>query len=184
MASAIVGSPITSCQRPIGTWLVISSDPLSSRSSTISRRSRRCSAVRGSGPQSSRISRRVRSRAAISFGRRPSPRAVLRCKQPRRSLVEDGEPLAAGLVAKSAGQPALADAGRPADDEMVMVADPAAGRELLEQQAIEAARRAEVGVLDHGGLAQPRVAQPAGEPPVLAAGRLAVGEQAEPVRAG
>jgi len=43
----------------------------------------RCSGVRGSGHQSSMISRRVRSIAAMSFGRRPSLRAVARSANSR-----------------------------------------------------------------------------------------------------
>jgi len=50
---------------------VISSDPFPSRSSTISSRSRRCSAFSGSGPQSSMMSRRVRSRLLIRRASRP-----------------------------------------------------------------------------------------------------------------
>ena len=81
IASARVGSPITSCQRLTGTWLVISSDPRSQRSSTISRRSRRCSELSGSGPQSPdqvrgpMISRRcVQARsAAAACGLRRAP---------------------------------------------------------------------------------------------------------------
>ena len=44
-------------QRSTGTWLVMISEPELQRSSTISSRSRRCSAFSGSGPQSSRMSR-------------------------------------------------------------------------------------------------------------------------------
>jgi len=53
MASAKVGSPMTSCQALMGNWLVIRVDPRPYRSSTISIRSRRCVAVSRSDPQSS-----------------------------------------------------------------------------------------------------------------------------------
>jgi hypothetical protein len=43
---------------------------------------------------------------------------------------------------------------------------------------------AEVDVLDDGRLTQPGLAQAAGEPLVLAAGRLAIDEQPEPILAG
>jgi hypothetical protein len=41
----------------------------------------------------------------------------------------------------------------------------------------------QIDVLDHGGLAQPGVAQAACETLVLAAGRLAIDQQAEPILA-
>ena len=64
---------------------------------------------------------------------------------------------------------------------MMMVAQPFAGGEFLEQSAVEAARRMQVDVFDDGGLAQLRLTQPAGKALVLAAGRLAVDQEAEPV---
>lgn len=64
---------------------------------------------------------------------------------------------------------------------MMMVAQPLAGGELLEQRAVEAARRVQIDVFDNGGLAQLGLAQAAGKALVLAAGRLAVDQQAEPV---
>jgi hypothetical protein len=57
----MVGSPMISYQRSIGTWLVTMIERASYRSSTISSRSRRCSAVSASGPQSSRMSRSTRA---------------------------------------------------------------------------------------------------------------------------
>ena len=119
-----------------------------------------------------------------SRGRRPSPRAWVEIgEQARGALVEHREALAAGLVAEGASQPRLADTGRADDDQMMMVADPLAGGELVEQSAVEAAVGAEVDVLDDGRLAQPGLAQAAGEALVLAAGRLAIDEQPEPILA-
>jgi hypothetical protein len=63
---------------------------------------------------------------------------------------------------------------------MVMIAHPFAGGELLEQSAVEAAGRMQNDILDDGGLAQLCLAQPAGEALVLAAGCLAVDQEAEP----
>ena len=57
----------------------------SQRSSTISSRSRRCSPLSGSGPQSSMINRRVRSTALINRGNRPSPRAWARSMNRREA---------------------------------------------------------------------------------------------------
>ena len=70
------------------------------------------------------------------------------------SLVEDGEAVAAGLVAERAGKPGLADAGWADNDQVVAVADPLTGGEVLEERTIETAGGAIVDVLDGGGLAQ------------------------------
>jgi hypothetical protein len=67
---------------------------------------------------------------------------------------------------------------------MVMIADPLAGGELLEQGAVEAAGRVKVDVLDDGGLAQLCLAQSAGEALVLATGRFSIDQEAEPILAG
>jgi len=66
---------------------------------------------------------------------------------------------------------------------MMVPADPFTARELEEQSPVEPAVGAEIDVLDDGRLAQPGLAQTAGEPLVLAAGRLAVDEQPEPILA-
>src|SRR6266853_1580026 len=129
------------------------------------------------------INSRMRSSAVISRGSRPSPRLGEIGEQARCMLVEYREALAAGLVAESASQPRLSDAGRADHDQVVMLADPFAAGELAEQGAVEAAMGAVIDVLDDGGLAQPRFAQAAGEALVLAAGRLAIDEQPEPVLA-
>jgi hypothetical protein len=67
---------------------------------------------------------------------------------------------------------------------MVMIADPLAGGEPLEEGAVEAARRVKIDVFDDGGLSQLCRAQSAGEALVLAAGRFAIDQEAEPILAG
>jgi hypothetical protein len=104
-------------------------------------------------------------------------------EQARSTLVEHRKALAAGLVAESASQPRLADAGRADQRQMMMLTDPLAGRKPEEEGAVEAAVGAEIDVLDDGRLAQPGLSQAAGEPLVLAAGRLAIDEQSEPILA-
>lgn len=47
-------------------------------------------------------------------------------EQPRNTLIEHGAIVTAGLVAERRGEPALADAGRAADQQVGMVIDPAA----------------------------------------------------------
>ena len=86
-------------------------------------------------------------------------------------LVEHGAVIAACLVAEGAGEPTFADAGRAADDQIVVGVDPLAAGELLEQGAIEAARGAIIDILDGGLLAQPGIAKPGGELPVVPVGR-------------
>src|SRR6266851_8391960 len=95
-------------------------------------------------------------------------------EQTTGALIDHREAFAAGLVTESARQPRLADAGRPDHDQVVMIAHPLAGSELLEQGAVEPAVGAEVDVLDDGGLTQPGFAQATGEALVLAARRLAI----------
>ena len=100
------------------------------------------------------------------------------------ALVEDRAVVAAGLVAERAGEPTLADAGRAFDDQVLRLLDPVPAGERLEQGAIEAACGAVVDVLDDGVVAQPGIAQPGLEPPVVAIGGLAVEQQAEPFGMG
>ena len=88
--------------------------------------------------------------------------------------------VAARLVAERAGEPRLPDAGRAFDDQVLLLLDPAAWRQLLEQRAIETARRAVVDILDGGAVAQPGISQPRLEPAVLTIGDLAVEQQAKP----
>src|SRR4029077_2318933 len=90
----------------------------------------------------------------------------------RGALVEHRKALAAGFVAERASQPRLADTGRADEAKMMMLADPLTARELEEESTVEAAVGAEVDVLDDGRLAQPGLAQAAGEPLGLAAGGL------------
>jgi hypothetical protein len=75
-------------------------------------------------------------------------------EQTRDALVEDGAIVAAGLVAEPRGDPALADAGRAADQQVGVVVDPAALDELGEQRAVETAWGAVVDVFDASLLAQ------------------------------
>src|SRR5215469_14109862 len=66
---------------------------------------------------------------------------------------------------------------------MMMLTDPLAGRQLEEEATVEAAVGAEVNVLDNRRLTQSGLAQATGQPFVLAAGRLAVDEEPEPMLA-
>jgi hypothetical protein len=105
-------------------------------------------------------------------------------EQPRHPLVQHGVVVAAGLLAKSAGQPTFADAGWAFQDQVLLGLDPAALGELLEQSAVEAAGSTPVDVLDAGLVAQLGEPQPGLEPAVLSLGDLAVEQQAQPLGRG
>ena len=62
-----------------------------------------------------------------------------------------------------------------------MYFNPFAIGELLEQRAIEAARRSVIDVLDSRLLTQSGIAQSGGQPPVAAMGKLAIEQEAEPI---
>ena len=63
-------------------------------------------------------------------------------------MIEDRAIVAAGPKADGAGEPALADSGRPDQDQIVVGDDPVPLGEPLEQGAIEAPRGAVVDVFD------------------------------------
>ena len=63
-------------------------------------------------------------------------------------------------MAESTGKPTFADAGRAAQDQIVVRIDPLAIGKLVEQPAIEAARGAVIDILDDGLVAQSGIAQP------------------------
>ena len=100
------------------------------------------------------------------------------------ALVEDRAVVAAGFVAERTGQPTFPDPGRPFDDQVLRFLDPAPSGEALEQGAVEAACGAVVDILDDGLVTQPGVAQPRSQPTVVALGRLAVEQEAQPLGMG
>ena len=67
-------------------------------------------------------------------------------------MVDHASAIPAGLLAESAGDPALADAGGPSDQKPFRAVDPVAGDEPLKQGAVDAARGSQVDVLDDGVL--------------------------------
>lgn len=95
--------------------------------------------------------------------------------------VEDGTVVAAGLVTERAGQPALADAGRPGDHQVVASIDPVALDETGQQPSIDSPVGAVVDVLRDGVMAQPSVTQARAEPLVLAMDGLSLQQQGQPV---
>ena len=100
------------------------------------------------------------------------------------ALIQNGAVVAAGFVAEGTGKPAFADAGRPAQDQIVVRVDPLAGGEFVKQRPIQAAMNSIVDVLDDGIVAQSGVAQPSREALVAAMGDLTIDQQAEPIGMG
>ncbi len=84
-------------------------------------------------------------------------------EEPRHALVEDRTVIATCLVPERAGQPAVADAGRPGDDEIVVRRDPVTRDQLHEQRAVEPTRAAIVNILGCRLVAQFGDAQAGGE---------------------
>ena len=99
-------------------------------------------------------------------------------------MVGDRAIVAARLVAERAGNPVLADTGRADDQQVLLAVDPVAGGQLVEQRAVEAARRPQIDVLDDGLLPQGGEPQAGDQPLVLALGRLAVEQQRQPLLEG
>ena len=79
------------------------------------------------------------------------------------AMIEDGPIVATGFLADGAGQPALADAGRADQGQIVVGVDPVALRELLEQGAVETSSGAIVDIFDARLLTQFGGAQPGRE---------------------
>ena len=63
-------------------------------------------------------------------------------EQPGKAMIEDGTIIAAGFVAKRASNPALAGAGRPGDEKVLLARDPIAVDEFGEERTFDAARSA------------------------------------------
>src|SRR5208282_3363912 len=152
---------MVACQLSTGSWLARMMEPRSCRSSTISMRSRRWAAVRSIMAQSSRINTltlvtlRIRRPAPL-----PSPRDGKVVKQARQARVEHAIALAGGLIAQSTAKPTLAGTGFAGNDQMAVLADPAASEQIADRAFVQAARRLHVEVLKAGGLAQASLLQP------------------------
>src|SRR5215471_5494261 len=107
-----------------------------------------------------------------------------RIEQARHAIVEDRAIIAAGLVTKRTGEPALAGAGLASDQEILSTHDPFAAGELGKQRLIEAARGLRVQILDNGALSQIGILETQYEPLALALDRFAIDEQAQPLLEG
>ena len=79
-------------------------------------------------------------------------------------MVDDRAIVATSLLADGASQPAFAGSARPDESKIVVVVDPFALGERLEQRAIKPARGAVVDVFDARLLAELGGAQPRRQP--------------------
>ena len=97
----------------------------------------------------------------------------------RRTLIEDGPPIPARLVAKGAGDPAFAQTGRPGYQQVLVPGDPAAIGKMRHDTAVKATWAAQVQILDAGILAQGGELQPRGQFLAVTLRGLSVDQQAE-----
>jgi hypothetical protein len=127
-----------SCQNSTGTWLVTMVDARSCRSlndlhqiASLFRRQRRDGLVIQD--------QQLHPCQALQHARIPAVAAGdAEClQQPRHTLIQRGPIIAAGTVPECTGQPVLARAGRPSDEQILMAFDPFAAGQLLKQGAIE-----------------------------------------------
>ena len=100
-------------------------------------------------------------------------------EQPRQARVQHAVPLAGGLIAQRTGNPTFARPGFPGQDQMAMLADPAAGEQIADHALVQAARRLHVEVLEAGGLTQARLSQTREQGRIGAVSRLAIDQQGE-----
>jgi len=102
-------------------------------------------------------------------------------QEARRPDIRRGEAVATRALDEGRGEPGFPDAGRPGDQQMVVIADPAARAEAQDHLAAEPAWRAEIDVFERRGIAQLRVAQALRQFPGFPGGPLGVDQQAEAV---
>lgn len=95
-------------------------------------------------------------------------------EKPSKPLIAHREPATRGLVADGASQETLAATGRAQDQNIVVLVQPAATGEAVDQAAVETARSAVVDILEAGGLAQLGKAQTLGERGIVAFDGLAI----------
>ena len=95
-------------------------------------------------------------------------------KQLGTALIQNGAIITARLVAERAGEPALADAGRPGDHQAVVFGDPVSGDELHEESTVQPPTAAVVDILGRRLVAEFREAKTCRELTVVTKTPLAV----------
>ena len=95
------------------------------------------------------------------------------------AMVLDRTIVAAGLVAKGAGNPALAEPGCPGDEQVLVAVDPVAADESGEDGAIDAAWRTQIDVFHACALAQRGELEAGRETFGIALGGFAIDQQSD-----
>ena len=88
-------------------------------------------------------------------------------EEPRGSSVVSLEADAAGALGQGAGEPALADSGGTGDQDILVVADVAAGSQSEDLLTVEASRSLPIDVFERGRLPEPGDLEAAGDLAVL-----------------
>ena len=183
MESAIVGSPMRSCHALTGTWLVISVEARSVRSSRTSSRSCRSGLVSGGEAP-------VVDHEQVGLGQAGEGAEVGAIAAGDVQLVEEARGAhAVGGIARAAGalgeglpEPGLADAGGADEEQVAVLSDPGTGGERLHEGLVQAAARTEpVDVLQRGLAAEVGLAQAAVQLALFAVGPLGIDEQADAI---
>ena len=102
-----------------------------------------------------------------------------RLEQARDAMILDRTIVAAGLVAEGAGNPALAQAGCPCDEQVLIAADPVADDESGEDGAVDTTWRAQIDVFHACALAQRGELETRRETFGVALGSFAIDQQSD-----
>ncbi len=98
-------------------------------------------------------------------------------EQPRHAMVEDRTIVAALPCGQRACDPALADAGGAGDKQVLLARDPVTIDQLGKEGPLDAARRAQIDILDDGRLTQRGELQARDEALIVALRDLAVDQR-------
>ena len=102
-------------------------------------------------------------------------------EQARHAVVGDASAIAAGLVAKCAGDPALPQPSWTGNEQVLMASDPCAIDQMCHDGTINAARSAHVEILDAGRLSQGGELESGDQTLGVPFGGLAIDQQAEAI---
>ena len=182
MASAWLGSPMTACQSPAGSWLAMSVEARSARSfDDLGEVAPLGVAQRREHP--------VVDGEQVELGQageQPGVGAVAAAdgqlvQQARHADVARGEAAAARPFDEGTAEETLPDAARPGDDQVVAFGDPRAGAQREDLLAIELPGAGEVDGFERRRVAQLGRLQAPLELALLAGRPLGIDQQAEPL---
>ena len=102
-----------------------------------------------------------------------------RLEEARDAIILNRTIVAAGFVTQRASNPALAESGRPGDEQVLVAVDPIAADEPGENSAVDAAWRAQIDVFHACALAQRSELEAGCETLGVAFGGFAIDEKAD-----